>query len=606
MLTDFHLLRPFWLIALFPTALLWWLLLKHRQDNSPWQQLIARHLQPVVLIGQQLQQKHPFAMPLLALSWLIAIMALSGPSWQKLPQPALTVQKATVLIMDMSLSMRATDMVPDRLTQQRFKALDFVDKLREGDLALITYAADAFVISPLTPDHNNIRLQIPSLRPELMPAQGSNVLAALELAQNLLQQAGYPTGDIVLFTDGFEPDTYHVIQQLLNNWSYRLSILAFGQADGAVVRLENGELLKNSQGAVVLPRVPLEQLQILARQGGGIFRQASADNTDLQALIAIGTDNQVRRDADPVFAGDRWQDNAVYLVWLLLPLALWLAKRAPILVLLPAIYLPQVEANSWQNLWQTKQQQAVTHYANQEYDSALQKFSDPLWQGNAAYRAGQYSQASEAFRKAIAQQPSVEAWHNLGNALAMQEDYQQALEAYQQALALDPNNAAAAANAEFMRQLLEQQNAQQDNAKEQQQDENSQSRSQQDQDAEQQSAANNEQNGEQSADTSGSEQQEMEPDNAAQPEAAEPDTAEQEIPPQISEVTGDENEQLEQQPATSIVEQNWPNATPEQQQELENLLRKVQDDPGILLRNRMLLEHQKRRHQPPAGVRQEW
>ncbi|CAM5205432.1 VWA domain-containing protein [Alishewanella longhuensis] len=151
MLADFHLLRPLWLLALLPAALLWWLLRTRRQDLSPWQQLIANHLQPIVLISQQLQRRQPWAMPLLALCWLLSVLALTGPSWQKLPQPALTIKKATVLIMDMSLSMRATDMTPDRLTQQRFKALDFVEQLREGDLALVSYAADAFVISPLTP-----------------------------------------------------------------------------------------------------------------------------------------------------------------------------------------------------------------------------------------------------------------------------------------------------------------------------------------------------------------------------------------------------------------------------------------------------------------------
>lgn len=595
MLADFHLLRPLWLLALLPAALLWWLLRTRRQDLSPWQQLIATHLQPIVLIGQQLQRKQPWAMPLLALCWLLSVLALTGPSWQKLPQPALTIKKATVLIMDMSLSMRATDMTPDRLTQQRFKALDFVDQLREGDLALISYAADAFVISPLTPDHNNIRLQIPTLRPELMPAQGSNVLAALQLATQLLKQAGYPTGEVVLFTDGFDSDSYHAIQQWLNSWPYRLSVLAFGQSDGAVVRLENGELLKNAQGAVVIPRVPLQQLQILARQGGGVFQQATADNSDLQAILNSRNESSSQRQPDTLFAGDQWQDNAVYLVWLLLPLALWLARRAPVLLLLPAIYLPSAEATSWQGLWQTKAQQAQQHYQQQEYQSAQQKFTDPLWQGNAAYRSGNYQQATASFWQAIAQQPSVAAWHNLGNSLAMQQQYQQALDAYQEALALDPNSESAAANAELMRQLLQQQQAEQqqqqgDSAEEQHSETASQQNS-----AEQQQTAEQNAGSEQTA-SAGREQNQQDALNEQQ--NAEPKQ-------QLAEASATEDD-TEQTPNQHVIEQSWPNATPEQQQELENLLRKVQDDPGVLLRNRMLLEHQKRRTQPPSGARQEW
>ncbi|CAM5206267.1 vWA domain-containing protein [Alishewanella longhuensis] len=597
MLADFHLLRPLWLLALLPAALLWWLLRTRRQDLSPWQQLIANHLQPIVLISQQLQRRQPWAMPLLALCWLLSVLALTGPSWQKLPQPALTIKKATVLIMDMSLSMRATDMTPDRLTQQRFKALDFVEQLREGDLALVSYAADAFVISPLTPDHNNIRLQIPTLRPELMPAQGSNVLAALQLASSLLQQAGYPSGDVVLFTDGFDTDSYHAIQQWLNSWPYRLSVLAFGQSDGAVVRLENGELLKNIQGGVVIPGVPLQQLQILARQGGGVFQQASADNTDLQAILGPRNEGSGQREPESIFAGDQWQDNAVYLVWLLLPLALWLARRAPILLLLPAIYLPSAEAMSWQSLWQTKTQQAQQHYQQQEYQSAQQKFTDPLWQGNAAYRAGNYQQATESFWQAIAQQPSVAAWHNLGNSLAMQQQYRQALDAYQEALALDPNSESAAANAELMRQLLQQQQAEQQQQQQQgdsAEEQNSETASQQNS-AEQQQAAEQNAESEQAA-TASSEQSQQ--DALDEQQNAEPKQ-------QLAEASATEDD-TEQTPNQHVIEQSWPNATPEQQQELENLLRKVQDDPGVLLRNRMLLEHQKRRTQPPSGARQEW
>ncbi|OZB36322.1 MAG: colicin transporter, partial [Alishewanella sp. 34-51-39] len=430
MLADLHLLRPYWLLALVPAVLLWLLLRSHRQQHSLWQNLIARHLQPVVLLGEQLKRQQPWALPILALCWLLAVLALSGPSWQKLPQPALAVKKATVLILDMSMSMRATDMVPDRLTQQRFKALDFVDKLREGDLALISFAAEAFVISPLTIDYNNIRLQIPNLKPELLPGQGSNVLHALQLADEVLRQAGYSRGEVMLFTDGFDQDSYHALQQLLNNYPHRLSILAFGQAEGAVVRLENGELLKNSQGAVVIPRVPLQQLSILAKQGGGEYQQAGADNSDLQALLAGFSQPEDTRDNSEARLGDNWQDAAVYLVWLLLPLALWLGRRSALLLVCLLVYLPPAEAVSWRDLWQNKQQQAIADYQQGDFSAAQQKFTDPLWQGNAAYRAGDYAKAASAYQQALSTQPNASTWQNLGNAQAMQQQFEQALSSY--------------------------------------------------------------------------------------------------------------------------------------------------------------------------------
>lgn len=603
MLADLHLLRPYWLLALVPAVLLWLLLRSHRQQHSLWQNLIARHLQPVVLLGEQLKRQQPWALPILALCWLLAVLALSGPSWQKLPQPALAVKKATVLILDMSMSMRATDMVPDRLTQQRFKALDFVDKLREGDLALISFAAEAFVISPLTIDYNNIRLQIPNLKPELLPGQGSNVLHALQLADEVLRQAGYSRGEVMLFTDGFDQDSYHALQQLLNNYPHRLSILAFGQAEGAVVRLENGELLKNSQGAVVIPRVPLQQLSILAKQGGGVYQQAGADNSDLQALLAGFSQPEDTRDNSEARLGDNWQDAAVYLVWLLLPLALWLGRRSALLLVCLLVYLPPAEAVSWRDLWQNKQQQAIADYQQGDFSAAQQKFTDPLWQGNAAYRAGDYAKAASAYQQALSTQPNASTWQNLGNAQAMQQQFEQALSSYQQALELEPDNENARKNAELMQQLLkeQQQQAQQQQNQRSQQDQQDQ-QNQQDQQGDPQSAEQN-----QPAEQGQAEPQQA--DNSQTQQDAAPEAGEEQAKqaqPRPADDAGEAEEQpAEPQPQRQISEP-WPNATPEQQQQLENILRKVQDDPGLLLRNRMLLEQQKRRTAPPPGAQQEW
>lgn len=601
MFAELHFLRPYWLLAILPTLLLWWLLYQHKATTGIWQQLIARHLQAAVLVTQQLRRDQPWALPTLALSWLLTILALSGPSWQKLPQPALSAQQATVLVMDMSMSMRATDMVPNRLTQQRFKALDLLDAIQGGDLALVAYAGEAFVISPLTPDHNNLRLQIPNLQPELMPSQGSNVADALAVAGELLQQAGFAKGDIILFTDGFESHSFVALQEQLNRLPYRVSIMAFGQAEGGVIRLENGELLRNTQGAVVVPRVPLEQLAVLARQGGGVFVRASAGNQDIEQLAALSKPGQEWKMATEQ-AGDAWQDAGVYLVWLLLPLALLLGRRAALFSVFAVLLLPPAEATSWQDLWQNRQQRANTAYQSGDYQSAQQLFTDPFWQGNAAFQAGDYAGAAAAFTQALRQNPTADAYHNLGNALSMQQDFQGALEAYQQALQLRPDDERAASNAALMDQLLQQQAEQQAQGNDNNQD-SEQSESAADQQGEEQSQASGQ---EQQTAEGASDSEPPQNTDASQPEQQQPTEEQAATLNQPSEDESDMAEPETEQLDRAIYEP-WPNTTPEQQQELENLLRKVQDDPGLLLRNRMRLEQQRRRHSaPPQGAAQEW
>lgn len=607
MLTDFHFLRPWWLLALVPAALLLVLLFLHRKPNSPWHQLIASHLQPVLLGARLLRKKQPLALPLLALCWLLTTLALAGPTWQKLPQPAFALKKATVLVLDMSMSMRATDMAPNRLTQQRFAALDFTEQLKEGELALLSFAGDAFVISPLTPDHNNIRLLIPDLKPEIMPAQGSNLFAALQQADNLLRQAGYPRGDVVVFTDGFDNNSLRDIQDKLNNWPHRLSILGFGSSDGAPVQLENGELLKSASGAVVLPRLPKAQLAQLARQSGGVYLDAHNNPSAVASLIAQPALSALDdADASRQIQGDQWQDNAVYLVWLLLPLVLLQRKFGQLLGLGLVLMLPyQSDAIEWRDLWQSKQQQARQDYANGDFDSARQKFSQPLWQGNAAYRSGDYAGAEQDFRRAVEATPNQHSWHNLGNSLAQQGRYQEALNAYNQALQHTPDFTPAQKNAELMQQLLQQQQQQQ----QQSQQQNQQNNDQQNKDQQNNPQQEGEQQQSDSQSEQGDNQQSSDNDASAQPEDAQqqseaPDMPQEEEPQSAT----TEEQQAEQTEAEQqAIHEAWPNATPEEQQQLDNLLRKVQDDPALLLRNKMYLEYLKRQQQRlPVGVDEQW
>ncbi|WP_240221933.1 VWA domain-containing protein [Rheinheimera hassiensis] len=605
MLADFHFLRPLWLLAALPVLLFGVLLYYYRREQSPWHSLIAPHLQQVLLGGQLLIKKQPLALPLLMLCWLITTLALAGPSWQKLPQPAFALKKATVLVLDMSLSMRATDMAPDRLTQQRFAALDFTEQLKEGELALLSFAGDAFVISPLTPDHNNIRLLIPDLKPEIMPAQGSNLLAALQQADKLLRQAGYVRGDVVVFTDGFDNNSLRDIQDLLNNWPHRLSVLGFGTEAGAPVKLESGELLKSATGAVVVPKLPQAQLAALTKRSGGVYVQATASAISLDDLVNLPALSALdQADSGKQIQGDQWQDNAVYLIWLLLPLLLLQRKYSSLLSLGVLMLLPyQADAVEWRDLWQTKQQQAKQDYVSGDFAAAQQKFNDPLWQGNAAYRSGDYMAAEQAFRQAAEQSPGTDALHNLGNSLAQQQRYEEALAAYQQALQQNKDFAPAQKNADLMQQLLQQQEQekqQQEQQQNQQQDGDKQQ--QQDADGEPQSDENADSEADNEADADSESQQESD----RQQQNAEP---EQQEPAEQQQMPAEENDQQDQaeQEQLQAVHEAWPNATPEEQQQLDNLLRKVQDDPALLLRNKMYLEYLKRQQQRlPKGVDEQW
>ncbi|MDN3685501.1 VWA domain-containing protein [Vibrio sinaloensis] len=107
-------------------------------------------------------------------AWLgaIAILALSGPSLTSKSRPSFANSSARVVVMDMSMSMYATDVKPNRLTQARYKVSDLLSYWQEGSTGLVAYAGDAYIVSPMTSDSSTIANLVPNLSPELMPYPG--------------------------------------------------------------------------------------------------------------------------------------------------------------------------------------------------------------------------------------------------------------------------------------------------------------------------------------------------------------------------------------------------------------------------------------------------
>ncbi|MFT5298205.1 MAG: Ca-activated chloride channel family protein, partial [Colwellia sp.] len=125
-MTDFHFIRPWWLLAIIALVFALNLLKKYRLSQSGWQQLLPEHLANVLVDKQQNQKKLSLTMPFII--GLLTIVAIAGPTWKKLPQPVYQTARGSVLIMDMSYSMYATDISPNRLTRSRYKAIDLLER----------------------------------------------------------------------------------------------------------------------------------------------------------------------------------------------------------------------------------------------------------------------------------------------------------------------------------------------------------------------------------------------------------------------------------------------------------------------------------------------
>ncbi len=193
-MAEFTFLSPYWLLGLILIPIVIAINSRYQVQRSS---LIAPHLAKA--LGQAVKKKHYSA--IWAGAWMIACIALSGPSWQENALPSFKLGQNRVLVLDMSRSMYATDIKPNRLTQTRYKALDLLPKWKEGATGLVAYAGDAYTLSPLTTDSNTLAGIIEHLSPELMPFQGSNLASAIKTSLEQLTQAGVDQGDIILLAD---------------------------------------------------------------------------------------------------------------------------------------------------------------------------------------------------------------------------------------------------------------------------------------------------------------------------------------------------------------------------------------------------------------------
>ena len=267
MISAFHFLRPLWLLALLPLILLLWLMWRRRLVSRSWQRVVDPRLLAHLLIGKNARQG-PWAMVAVGLGGLLAILALAGPAWQKLAQPVFRQQSALVLVLDLSRSMDATDIKPSRLERAKLKLRDILNQQKEGETALIVYAATPFVVSPLTTDAQTIVSQLEVLTPALMPAQGSHPGHAISLAQKLLKQAGVAHGGVLLITDGLngsESDSLKTAISHLVEAGHRLSVLGVGTRAGAPIPDSSGGFVESANGTIVIPRLDDASLAELAR-----------------------------------------------------------------------------------------------------------------------------------------------------------------------------------------------------------------------------------------------------------------------------------------------------------------------------------------------------
>lgn len=607
-----HLMRPEWLWCLLPAALLALLLWRKRNSSGSWSTVIDAALLPhLVADDSSTGRRNP--LPWILLGWCLAVIAASGPSWEKIAQPVHRKQDALVIMLDLSYSMKSGDLAPSRSDRARQKILDLLEQRREGQTALIAYAGDAHIVTPLTDDTPTIANLLPALHPDMMPVQGSDPVAAVEEALALLRSAGIRRGRMLLITDGIEEHEQATIADTLSGSGTTLAVLGVGTSTGAPLPLPRGGFVKDAAGAIVMAPLQDAPLRALADKTGGQYRPIAIDNSDLAALLAEPLVPAAAQEDLALDRGsDQWDDKGYLLLLPLIPLVLVLFRRGWILCLLPLLLLTAPEpanALSWDDLWLTRDQQGQRALQAGDAEAAAQLFENRDWAGTAAFQSGDYEQAAEHF----AAGDSADNWYNRGNALARAGKLDEAINAYEEALKRQPGQTDIRDNLGLVKKLLEQQKqeqqqqqdqqgeqgeqGEQDNAQQQQQPGQQQNDSQNGQPSsrDNESQTQNDQNGEREDTDSRPSHDEKDSDQSASQQPS--DDSQEKTDTAQPEAADDSQEPGAEADGEALASAAADNEKTEQDQATEQWLRRVPDDPSGLLRQKFRYESQLRQQQ---------
>ncbi|MWV12432.1 VWA domain-containing protein [Pseudomonas sp. R-28-1W-6] len=588
-----HWLRPWSLLLVPPCAWLLWHLWHRERRSGRWQLLLPALFQAALLTGGRTRQNR---LPWIALGlgWLLAILALLGPSWQRVEQASQKRADPLVVVLDLTPAMLAGDAAPNRLSQAKRKLLDLLRARQDAQTAILVYAGSAHTLVPLSDDLATASNLLDALKPSIMPEPGRRADLAMAKAVALLEQGAQGRGRLLLITSALSDEERQGIQQALGQRSEQLRILGIGTAQGAPILGEDGSFLKDAQGAILLPRLDSAGLRRFASELGGQYRQASLDDRDLRGLGLLDGPQALREDGEPTLL-TAWADQGH---WLLLPLLLLAAcaGRRGWLFGLPLLLLalPQPSyAFELRDLWLRPDQQGQRLLQADKPREAAERFVDPQWRGEALYRAGDYPAAAERF----ALSDSASAHYNRGNALARSNELEAALDAYDQALEQQPDLRVAQQNKALVEQLLQQQKQQQQQQQaDQQNQQNQQNQQSQDQGGE---SAPSSAAGQPQAEP-GDQQEQNDGTDSSQAKAAGQDpTDEQQAAEQAAQPGQAEGEQPA--PANEPHDATQAGAEQalggEQRDALEQWLRQIPDEPGELLRRKFLYEQQQRQEQ---------
>ena len=458
-----YLLHLFWLLIPLAGLVIWYFRWQKKSESSTFNACILNHIIPYKNLIQE-----RIKLGLFFFSLIILIIAIANPQigvkGEKIKGQGLDI----ILLLDVSNSMLAEDIQPNRISRSKYFIAKFLDKLKHDRVGLILFAGSSYSQVPLTIDFTSIKMSLPIIDPTNFPSQGTNIGEAVDMAGKALGLTDSKSKAIVIITDGEDHDqeANAAIEAARKN-GIKVFAVGVGEEQGVPIPVGNGEFKKDEEGNTVMTAFNRGMLENLASIGNGSFYHLGQQGNIEEDVIA-----ELNKLEGKDFEEFDYSNFNSYFYWFALVVLFLLFMEFVIptvdidqfirnitsisfLIILSLSLNAQTSEEKQKNASRTLIRKGNSNYQNNNFEKAELNYRKALVVhpksrtanfnlANTLYSQQKFQESIDYYEKCVDKSDDklsrARTYHNLGNALFKANQVTEAIRAYENALKLNPSD----------------------------------------------------------------------------------------------------------------------------------------------------------------------
>ncbi len=407
---------------------------------------------------------------------LLMIISLSRPVLDKKEKQIQQETTSYIVALDVSKSMFAQDLSPNRFAFAKTKLLNFIEHSKDKEIGIILFSSSSYILSPLTYDTTSLKELVNNLNSSIKLENGSEISTAIKTASKLLKNK--TNKNLVILTDGTDKQDFQEEITLANSLNINIYTLGIATNKKSVIKIDENQYLTDEKGNIVTVSLN-QEIKQLSLNTQGAYINFTFNNSDIKQILQVIDEKKEKNDI---------KKYKVYTELFYFPLALALLilliafSSLPKLKYLSFVLLLSISTKSEASLTDFKTiDKATILYENQNYKEASKEFKKVAKNSeahynfaNSLYKEKKYKEAIKEYKKVVTSNEELEfkKLHNLGNSYTKLNNLEDAIKMYEKALKIKEDKQTRE-NLEIVKKALKEKQSNKDNKQKDQEKQNS-------------------------------------------------------------------------------------------------------------------------------------